>query len=90
MKYYIFQTLLIFCRVLEYSMLAYCILSWFARGTKVFEILGRFIAPFVAPFAFIARKINEKIHSPFDFSVLFAFLALGIIERLLARLYYVI
>lgn len=86
----IYRALMICLNILHVALLAYCVLSWFARNTAIYDFLRRFVSPLLAPFSKLSRKIMEKTSIPLDFSVIFAFIALAIIQAALTRLYWFI
>lgn len=69
--------------IYSYMLLIWVIGSWFPQiqGTKFY----RFIDQAVAPYAKIFRNIIPPLGG-FDFSVIVAFIALGLIQRIIASL----
>ena len=88
MLYVIFRTLTLIITIIDYVLIAYCILSWIAPMSRAFEVIGRMIEPFVRPFRPLGRLIMEKTGLPLDFSVMFLAFALAIANRLISTLYY--
>ena len=86
--YIVVRTVRIFFDVLTAAILLFCIMSWFpaARRTRLFEFVGRFIEPMVAPFRGLSGWIMRKTGIPLDFSVWFALIGLQILEELIWRL----
>ncbi len=83
----VYQGFDIFLRILQYVLLAYCVLSWFASPlNRVYVFLSRLSQPLVAPFRPISNRLIRS-GLRFDTSVIFAFLALSISRRLLFWLF---
>jgi len=85
--YYVFQAGSIFLRVIEYAILAYCVLSWFRPSFGFYYWLQGFIRPFIAPFRRLSVWLMRRTRMPLDFSCWFALIGLSIINRLWWRLY---
>ena len=73
--------------VLQTAAFIYCVLSWIAPQTRVYEILQFLMEPFVRPFRPLGEWIMQRIGIPLDFSFMFFILALYIAQRLLYSLY---
>lgn len=77
-----------FLNVVSWALLVYCIMSWIVRPTNQFYILlSRFVAPLLAPFRPIARKLIERGFM-IDISVLLAFVAIRLLRSVLPSLIY--
>ena len=87
MLYGIFHALDLLCRILDYAIILYCVMSWFRSRTALFNWLGRFLEPIMSPFRGISRWICVKTGIPLDFTPYFAIIALSVIRNLLWRLY---
>lgn len=85
--YYLFQTLYIFLRVMSGALFLYVILSWVAPQTQIYYVMGRFVEPFLRPFRVLSNRLLGRFALPIDFSVIFAWIGIGIIRALLQRLY---
>jgi uncharacterized protein YggT (Ycf19 family) len=91
MHYYIlmkvYQGCDIFLRILQYVLVAYCLLSWFASPiNRLYVLLSRMAQPMVAPFRSLAnRLIRHGLR--IDLSAIFAFFALSIARQLLIWLF---
>lgn len=77
--------------VFELFLVARAILSWFPSngGTlyKIYGFLYNFTEPIVAPFRKLLSRVNTGM---FDFSVVLAFFAIAIAERILIYIAYFI
>ena len=85
--YEVFYAGYLFLRLITAAILVYCILSWFRPTFRAFELLRRFIAPFVSPFQKLSMKVMRYFRAPVDFTCLFAIIGYQIVERLWWRLY---
>ena len=88
MLYVIFRTLTLVISVIDYALIAYCILSWIAPMSGIFMTIGALLEPFVRPFRPLGRFIMEKTGLPLDFSVMFLAIALSIANRILTSVYF--
>ena len=79
-----------FINVLHWAGLIYCILTWVAPRSSARYWLERFISPLCAPFYRLSRYISMRWGSPFDFTCLFALIALNLIQRLMWNVYYML
>ena len=91
MQYYVllkvYQGFDIFLRILQYVLLAYCVLSWFASPiNRLYMILSRVAQPLVAPFRSLSNRLIRR-GLRFDISAIFAFLALSVARQLLIWLF---
>ena len=88
--YEVFYALSLFLRLITAAIFAYCVLSWFRPTFRAFDLLRRFIQPFVAPFQKLSLRLMRRFNAPVDFSCLFALLGYQIVQRLLWRLYFLL
>ena len=88
--YQVFYAGYLFLRLITLAILVYCILSWFRPTFRAFDVLQRFIEPFVAPFRKLSIKLMGYFRAPVDFSFLFAMLAYQLLGRLWWRLYFLL
>jgi uncharacterized protein YggT (Ycf19 family) len=87
MHYYIlmkvYQGFDIFLRILQYILVAYCLMSWFASPlNRLFVLLSRMAQPIVAPFRLLTNRLVRH-GLRIDISAIFAFFALSIARQLL-------
>ena len=87
MIYIFFRTLTMVISALETAAFIYCVLSWIAPQTRIYEILSFLMEPFVRPFRPLGEWVMQRIGLPLDFSFMFFILALYIIQRLAYTLY---
>lgn len=85
--YEVFRAGGLFIELIITAILIYCVLSWFRPTFRAFDLLRRFIQPFIAPFQKLSVKVMRYFRAPVDFTGLFAILGWQIIERLWWRLY---
>ena len=85
--YEVFYAGYLFLRLICAAIVIYCILSWFRPTFRAFDLLRRFIQPFVSPFQRISLAVMRRFRAPVDFTCLFALIGYEIIERLWWRLY---
>lgn len=85
--YSVFRAVSIFLRIIEWAIVAYCVLSWFRPRFKAFFLLRQFILPFVSPFQKLSMKFMRHFNAPVDLTCFFAIIAFQIIDRLWWRLY---
>lgn len=85
--YSVFRAVSIFLRIIEWAIVAYCVLSWFRPRFKAFFMLRQFILPFVSPFQKLSMKLMRHFNAPVDLTCFFAIIAFQIIDRLWWRLY---
>ena len=79
----IYQGCDIFLRILQYVLLAYCVLSWFASPlNRLYALLSRITQPIVAPFRSLSNRLVRH-GLRFDTSAIFALLALSLARQLL-------
>ena len=88
--YAVFKAGSVFLQILDYAILAYCILSWFRPSFSFYYWLQNFIKPFVMPFRRLSAWIMRRTGVPLDFSCWFALIAISIIQRLWWQLYYIL
>ena len=88
--YSVFRAVYIFLQIIEWAIVAYCVLSWFRPRFKAFFMLRQFIMPFVSPFQKLSMKVMRYFNAPVDFTCFFAIIAFQIIGRLWWRLYYLL
>jgi uncharacterized protein YggT (Ycf19 family) len=91
MNYYIllkvYQGCDIFLRILQYVLVAYCVMSWFASPVnRVYVLLSRLSQPLVGPFRPLSSRLIRR-GLRFDISAIFAFLALYVVRQLLIWLF---
>ena len=85
--YEVFYAGYLFLRLVTAAMLIYCVLSWFRPNFRAYDLLGRFVEPFVRPFRRLSMKLMRYFRALVDFSFLLAILGYQIVERLWWRLY---
>ena len=85
--YDVFYAVSLFIRLIRGAIFLYCVLSWFRPAFRAFDLLGRFIQPFLAPFQRLSMYVMRRFRAPVDFSCLFALLGYGLLERLWVQLY---
>ena len=88
--YQVFRAGSAFLQVVETAILLYAVLSWFRPRNGLYQWLGSFIRPFVAPFRRLSVWLMSRTRMPLDFSCWFAIIGITIIERLWWRLYYIL
>lgn len=89
MLYGIFQGLSYFLQIINYALLIYCVLSWLLPPYhKVMAVLSRFVDPLLSPIRGLMFRMFPRAR--LDFSALLAFLLLGIVQRLLWQLYFLL
>ena len=88
--YEAFYAVYIFLRLISAAILVYCVFSWFRPNFRAFDILGRFIQPFVSPFRKLSMKLARYFNAPVDFTCLFAVLGYQLLGWLLMRLYFML
>ena len=73
-------------RLIDLAILAYCILSWFARSNyklyQIYQWLGRFLEPMFVPVRKLMYRLN--INLPVDLSPWITMILLGFVYRILA------
>ncbi len=84
---YLFQALYLFLEIMSTALFVYVILSWIAPRTTIYDYLGRFLEPFLRPFRILSNRLLGRYALPIDFSVIFAWIGIGIIRYLLSVLY---
>lgn len=77
-----------FFRIINLALLAYCVMSFFARGTKLFALLDRLIAPLRRPFMPLTMWMAQR-GFPFDLSIIFIYIALSLVQSLLTQIVYI-
>ena len=85
--YSVFRAVSIFLEIIEWAIVAYCVLSWLRPTFKAFYMLRQFIMPFVSPFQKLSMKLMRRFNAPIDFTCFFAIIGFQIINRLWWRLY---
>ena len=88
--YEVFYAGYLFLRLITGAILVYCVLSWFRPTFRAFDLLGRFIEPFVMPFRKLSMWLMRYFRAPIDFSFLLAMIGYQVLERLWWRLYYLL
>ena len=78
-----------FFRILNLVLLLYCVLSFFGRNTKLYATLDRFLMPLRRPFMPISMRLAQ-MGLPLDFSIIFLWIALGLVQRLLTEIIYML
>lgn len=82
------------CQVIIYALLAVAILSWFVNpytanpnsfSYKLYAFLSQVTEPIVRPFRAFMSRFNT---GQFDFSILVAMLAIGLIRSVLIKILY--
>ena len=75
-------------RLLEFLIFARAIISWFpdARNSRIADFLYATTEPIVQPIRNLLNRFDSMRMMPIDFSVLFAFIILEILETLLYNL----
>jgi uncharacterized protein YggT (Ycf19 family) len=86
--YYLFQALFIFLRIMDAALFLYVILSWVAPRTRVYYTFGRFVEPFLRPFRALSNRLLSRSALPIDFSVIFAWIGIQVLNYILTRLYF--
>lgn len=86
--YMIIKILLIFFRVLELSLVARAMLSWFVRDysspvARLYEVFVNITEPIVKPCRQLMSRFNTGM---FDFSIIVAFLLVGIAQEVIIRI----
>lgn len=88
MKFFIIRVLILFFRVLELSLVARALLSWFVRDysspvARIYQVFVTITEPIVEP----CRKLMSRFNTGmFDFSLIVAFLLIGIVQEILIRI----
>lgn len=85
--YSVFRAVSIFIEIIEWAIVAYCVLSWFRPRFRAFFLLRQFIAPFVSPFQKLSLMIMRRFNAPIDLTCFFAVIGMQLINRLWWRLY---
>lgn len=79
--YQVFRGISICLTILQYVLLAYCVMSWVVRPTNSFyQLCQRICEPLLAPFRPLSRKLIERGFM-IDISALLAFFILSLIQR---------
>lgn len=87
--YRVFYGVYLFLQIINYVLLAYCILSWIVpRHNRIMVTLERFLAPLLNPIRSVLYRLLPN--SPLDFSVLALCMILYLLQRLVWVLYGVI
>ena len=72
-------------RLLDFAILAYCILSWIAGSNyklyKIYSWLGKYLEPIFTPVRKLMYRLN--INLPFDLSPWITMILLGFVYRIL-------
>jgi uncharacterized protein YggT (Ycf19 family) len=84
---YLYRTLMVFLRVMDAALFIYVIMSWIAPRTQIYYVIGRFVEPFLRPFRVLSNRLLGRFALPIDFSVIFAFIGIEIIQIFLTRLF---
>ncbi len=84
--YQIVRGVYYFLYILEIAVFVYALMSWFVKPYNRFYVfLRNLVSPILAPFRPLSRKLMERGFM-LDLSVLFAILALRLLQSLLPRL----
>jgi uncharacterized protein YggT (Ycf19 family) len=91
MQYYIlikvYQGIEIFLRILQYVLVAYCVLSWIASPiNRLYVLLSRIAQPLLAPFRRLSSLLFQR-GLRIDTSAIFAILALSVVQQLITWLF---
>ena len=85
--YVLVQFVLLFIDVLSFAMLIRALLSWFTdESSKLCRFLYVLTEPAIMPIRKLLVKMNWFQDSPIDFSFLFTFFALTVVELLIGAL----
>ena len=76
-----------FFRLVNLALLAYCVLSFFARGSRVYQFLDRLFEPLRRPFMPITMYLARR-GFPFDVSIILLWIALSMVQSLLTQIIY--
>lgn len=87
--YQVIMGLNYFFRIVDFVLLLYCVLSFFAQGTRLYAFLDRIIEPLRRPFMPITMYLARH-GFPFDLSIIFVFIALRMINSLLTQIIYML
>lgn len=88
MAYIFVRTLTMIFNVVETAVLVYCILSWIAPQSRIYDIMAFLLEPLVRPFRPLGQWIMEKTGVPLDFSLWIFMIAMHIAQTLIYRVYY--
>ena len=88
--YEVFYAGYLFLRLITLAIVAYCVLSWFQPRFRAFELLRRFIQPFISPFQRLSLRLMRRFGTPVDLTCLLAVLGYQIIGRLWMQLYFLL
>lgn len=72
------------------AMFVFCILTWVAPAAPLTDWLRRMLEPLVAPFRSLARKAVMRWGARVDLSYFFAMIAIQLLRRLIAYLYWIL
>lgn len=76
------------CRLLEFALVAYCVLTWFMpRSSRLLQTLGRFFEPFLRPIQGLLARLTGGL--PLDFSPIVLALIIQLVQSLFLRIAYV-
>lgn len=85
-------TLYICIRILNLAILAFCILSWFARANQkvyyIYSKLGYYLWPIMGPARWLLSKI--PINIPIDFSPWLTIILANLVYNLIVKLLYIV
>jgi len=88
LKTIIIATLYYCLRILDFAILAFCILSWVGRSNqklfKIYSKLGYYLWPIMGPARWIISKIRLNI--PVDFSPWLTMVLANFVYNILARI----
>jgi YggT family protein len=89
MSYTVYRAIDIVIAVIEYSILARVIISWLpiSRENAIIRLLYQITEPILAPIRAIIQKSAIGKNMMFDFSPIIAFLILGVVRNIVARLF---
>ncbi len=76
-----------FFRIVNLAMTVYCLLSFFARGSSIYQMLDRFFEPLRRPFMPITMYLAQR-GFPFDVSIILLWIALNMIQSILTQVIY--
>lgn len=85
--YQILTGLNYFFNIIDMVLLLYCLLSFFAWGTRIYAMLDRLFEPLRRPFMPITMYMARR-GFPFDLSIIFLWIALRMVRTLLTQVIY--
>lgn len=86
MLYGVFQGIYYFLQIIQYGLLAYCVLTWILQPYhKVMRFFARFADPLLRPIRNVMYRIFPRM--PIDLSPLIMYFLINFAQSLLWRLY---